>query len=425
MIQKFIFTQPLKYFEIEEKGVKRFFIKGDFSTTDKDLVNDICTENCLKSMVKQIKDGRIKLDFEHESFRGKTELDKEIAKTRLPVAKAIDAKVSGEAAEATWELNPDYKKFDDKGEVTMNSKDVISNIKNEMLDAFSIAYIPTKSKEVERDGETVRLLDDVRLLNVALTGNPINTSAQIHKVFMKSLDAMEQYKVDEKSDPTLQEKVEVKTRDAQGRNTAKPNDEDEDDDEDEEETKKKKYKAYEKDGAHAHTENEPLGLHTHQEIEDRIREEVEFRFDSFNRLSRRISALEDQIGPITQAEEPVGFLAVKDKSHSKETNNYKEVKTMTTEKKDEVTEETTEESKEESKEEPAKEEASVEKPESSEPVSEIKTLLAEQNAKIDAMAEEIKTLKAVKVESVGNSKALMSNKSQKEVKAVAGMGELS
>lgn len=420
MIQKFIFTQPLKYFEIEEKGVKRFFIKGDFSTTDKDLVNDICTKNCLSSMVKQIKDGRIKLDFEHESFRGDTELDKEIAKTRLPVAKAIDAKVSGEAAEATWELNPDYKKFDDKGKVTMDSKDVIKNIKSEMLDSFSIAYIPTKSKEVTKDGETIRLLDDVRLLNIALTGNPINTSAQIHKVFMKSLNAMDQYKVDEKSDPTIKEKVEVKTRDAQGRNTAKPK-EDEDEDEDEEETKKKKYKAYEKDGAHAHTELEPLGIHNHPEIEDRINRSIDF-------LHERISRLQESLPDQTEGSSEV--FAAKDltgtwtfTSHSHENNNYKEVKTMTTEKKDEVTKED-EETTEESKEEPAKEATPTDES-SSEPVSEIKTLLAEQNAKIDSMAEEIKTLKAEKVESVGKSKALMSNKSQTEVKAVAGMGELS
>ncbi|GAG12888.1 unnamed protein product, partial [marine sediment metagenome] len=41
------------------------------------------------------------------------------------------------------------------------------------------------------DGKNARMLDDITLLNVALTGNPVNTSAQIRDIMIKSMDAIE------------------------------------------------------------------------------------------------------------------------------------------------------------------------------------------------------------------------------------------
>ena len=62
MTQEFMFTTPFEV-EIKEGEV---MLDGFISTSDKDLVNDIVTDNCLKSMLTQIRERNIKLDLEHE-----------------------------------------------------------------------------------------------------------------------------------------------------------------------------------------------------------------------------------------------------------------------------------------------------------------------------------------------------------------------
>ncbi|GAH11531.1 unnamed protein product, partial [marine sediment metagenome] len=57
-----------------------------------------------------------------------------------------------------------------------------------------------------------RVLDDCILLNVALTGNPCNTKAQIAQVMTKSMDALEDYKKRKELDPTLENQLVVKNK---------------------------------------------------------------------------------------------------------------------------------------------------------------------------------------------------------------------
>lgn len=311
---QFKFISPIKYFEIEEKGKKRFFIKGDFSNTEKDLVNDICTMNCIESMVKQLKTRSVKLDFEHETLRGDGNLEKEIAKTRIPLGKAIESNVRGNVAEAVWELNEGYKKFNSKGDVVMDIKDIKSNIEDEMLDAFSISYIPIKFSFKMMDGEQIRLLDEVRIITVALTGSAINTTSQIRKVFVKSLSALEEFERERKANPDIEDLIEVKNKSPQERRTRARKEaiaeDEEDDDEDEEKSyhgkKKKVKKSYEKDGAHAHTDLEPLGLHNHPEIENMV------RFNS-DMLNDRISFLSDRLFETVEDSSEPKIMAVKSK----------------------------------------------------------------------------------------------------------------
>lgn len=70
----------------------------------------------------------------------------------------------------------------------MDFDEVRFNIENGYYDAFSIAFIPTKDTTIVKDETKIRLLDDMNLLNVALTGNPINPRASVTEIFMKSLD---------------------------------------------------------------------------------------------------------------------------------------------------------------------------------------------------------------------------------------------
>lgn len=225
------YSDKLSFAEVKGKNGPEYFIKGHISTGDLDLVDDIVTKDCLDDMYSQFDSKNMKLDFEHEAFRGKSKIESEINKTKLPLGKAITRNIDNKGLEVKWQLNPTWQKFDEKGNVTMGFKELWSNITNNYLDAFSIAYIPVSTQVKNIDGKKARLLKNIKLLNVALTGNPVNTSATMTNVMAKSLDYLNK-------------------------------------------------KGYDKDGAHAHTE-ENLGVHNHPEIEKRLD-------DFYNYVDRRI-----------------------------------------------------------------------------------------------------------------------------------------
>ena len=176
-MQQFIFTRP---FEVETKG-DEVFLDGLISTSDRDLVNDVITENCLKSMLEQIRERNVKIDLEHESFKGDTDEQREINKTLIPVGRIIDGLIEQRnKLRVKAKLNRFHRRFEEaKG-----------SIMDKHLDAFSIAFIPKKVHFENKGGETIRLLDDLTLLNVALTGNPVNTYAQIKDIMLKSMDSL-------------------------------------------------------------------------------------------------------------------------------------------------------------------------------------------------------------------------------------------
>lgn len=226
MEPSFIFTTPINI--QPETKANDLFIEAYISTSGQDLVNDIVTENCLKSMLKQIVDRNIKLDFEHESFRGEGNEEIELNKTLNPVGRITGGFIDDRGLMVKAVLNKYHSK----------SKEIFGSVKDKFLDAMSIAFIPTKTKQVTKGSEQVRLLDDVKLLNVALTGNPVNTEAEIVSVFTKSLehcqkgeptkesenagkkekekekedeeDEVKKYKKEKKNNPDLENHLEVK-----------------------------------------------------------------------------------------------------------------------------------------------------------------------------------------------------------------------
>ena len=167
--------------ELKSEG-ENFFVEGYISTSDQDLVNDIVTKNCLLDMAEQMKQRVIKFDVEHESFRGKSNLDMEVNKTIIPVAKIDDFLMDKKGLKVRAMLNPFATRFEE----------VKGSIQGGFLDAFSIAYIPEKSVMQAKGGQEVRMLDKIRLLNVAFTGNPVNTEARMTNVFAKSLEFLEE-----------------------------------------------------------------------------------------------------------------------------------------------------------------------------------------------------------------------------------------
>ena len=175
----FIFTSGKLELKSEDKNV---YVEGYISTYDLDLVNDVVTKDCMLDMGEQMRSRVIKFDVEHEAFRGSTDFEREINKTKVPVAKVEDFLIDKKGMKVKVVLNKHSSRYEE----------VKGSIEDGFLDAFSIAYIPTKTKIIEKEGKTIRLLDKTTLLNVAFTGNPINTSASVTKVFAKSLEFLKE-----------------------------------------------------------------------------------------------------------------------------------------------------------------------------------------------------------------------------------------
>ena len=135
-----IHSEPLAYGEITEKGEKKFCAEGFISTSDRDLVDDIVTDRALDQRLEQMKNRVIKLDFEHDSFRGETEVERQINKAKMALAKAVDfVRIKdGEhnGVKVRWEFNDTWKKFDSKGDVVMDFPDIKKNIERGFYDAF-------------------------------------------------------------------------------------------------------------------------------------------------------------------------------------------------------------------------------------------------------------------------------------------------
>ena len=182
------FTDSVGYQSIEEKGTKKHYITGYISTKDRDLVNDIVTEGGMSDMMNQLIAKNIKLDVEHEAWRLENP-------TIIPIGKIIEAKSDEKGIFIKAELNGSHQRF---GEVW-------SSIKDGFVDAFSIAYQVKDAVHRLVDGVKTRLLNKVELLNVAITGNPVNPECKMVNVFTKSLDDMEELKMTEESTATPEE----------------------------------------------------------------------------------------------------------------------------------------------------------------------------------------------------------------------------
>jgi len=120
MQMKFV-TDSVSWETKETKEGKNYYIEGYISTPTLDQGNDIVTVECLDDMVEQLKNGNIKIDVEHDTWKGKPD---------IAIGKIVDAKRDNYGIKVLVMLNKDHARF----------KEVWNSIKNGFLDAFSIAY---------------------------------------------------------------------------------------------------------------------------------------------------------------------------------------------------------------------------------------------------------------------------------------------
>ena len=391
--QKFIFyakgLEHKSFYDAKAKK-KKFHVSGHVSSEDLDLVNDICTKGCMEDMSSQFKSRSIKLDFDHETIRPDGRQDDEDAKfnlTRLVLGKAISESLDSKGNKVTFDLNPSWKKFDEKGNITMNFQELWENIENGFYDAFSIAYVPVKTASKSVNGVVARLLEKVNLLNVALTGNPINPAATMTAVMAKSLQYMKD-----------KEKGKY-----EGKNMT-----------DDYKHKKLEGKAYEKDGAHAHTENEPLGNHNHPEIERILNDGIDFLHERIDRTNTIINEMRNP-NPNDENSLVAGKADEEDESGDKNKKTYNKKSTgenMAEDKKDEkVAGKSDEESdngqESNSGQEGAKEGKSTEESEVLKQVKSLTGVITDLKSEIDTMKAENAEMKEIlgKARPAGNGAA--------------------
>lgn len=187
-------------FSVKFKAIEGDFVEGYISTTDIDVYQDKVTIECIEDMGLQLSQAVIKMDEEHETFQGDSELDKLINRNKIARAKIVDYEIkdNGNKLWVRAKLNKDHRYYDE----------LKKSIINGFVDSFSIAYIPLKVSYKEVNEGTVRVLERVKLLNVGMTGIPVNENATITntnfvEVATKSLQDM--YFDDEATKSILEE----------------------------------------------------------------------------------------------------------------------------------------------------------------------------------------------------------------------------
>jgi len=172
---------------------KDYFVEGYVATGDLDLGNDIITKACLDDIFRQFEEKTLKLDFEHESLRGKTPLEAEANLSKMPLGRRVTWARDEKGVKIGWKLNPAWKQRDDQKRITMSFKDVWGSIEDKFYDGFSIGYIPTKTETIVlSDGTRARELQKMKMLTSALTGTPMNSGATMTRAFAKSLEFMKE-----------------------------------------------------------------------------------------------------------------------------------------------------------------------------------------------------------------------------------------
>ena len=196
--------EAFRHYVTELKGEEEFFVEGYISTYDLDKVNDVVTKDGMLDIYQQA--DTLKADLEHEAYKPDGEGYGVLGSrdALIPVAKVVDKRLDEVGVWVKAKLNPHVEGF----------KKLWGSIKGGFIDAFSIAFIEPSQTDYSMRGDGARLLNNINLLNVALTGNPVNPHARLTNVVAKSMDkTFKEPKMEEekKEEPKTEEVAEVKT----------------------------------------------------------------------------------------------------------------------------------------------------------------------------------------------------------------------
>lgn len=188
-------TENFVWSEVVLKGEKQRYIEGFITTKDRDSSGDVITDNAQNEIVSYLKSAQvpITMDVDHEDWLDDNgQVLPKPKGGRIPIAKIIEAEKRDNGVWVKAVFNNDSP----IAEPTWKS------IMNKFLHSFSIAFYPLKSiKRVVGDTVT-NLIDSIDLVQVTLTGAPVNK----HATFVPVMKAVAQTMEDKKmSDEQKQE----------------------------------------------------------------------------------------------------------------------------------------------------------------------------------------------------------------------------
>lgn len=176
-----------KLIEVKSSNGKDYFIEGYVSTVDPDFVNDIVDEEGQKATTREISNGDITMDEDHNEWRnpdtGKLYDGK---KNKYPIAKVEQQKLDSRGTWVRAKLNKFHPEFIER---------ILPMIKDGFLHSFSIAYKVKKSINKIIDNVKYRIIQDLAIANIAITGNPVNKNATFNmalKSFPKMVEEKKQ-----------------------------------------------------------------------------------------------------------------------------------------------------------------------------------------------------------------------------------------
>lgn len=191
MLDKKLFSYAVEFepTEIITKGVKKHLIKGYFSTIDEDLSTETVTIDAQKDILAQVKGRTITLDAEHEIFYGSDGKPLPKPSSNIPLGKVIDAELDLDAkygkkgVYGTVELNSDAPRF----------KNIWSSILKGFLHSFSVAFYPIEAVKQKVKGVFKSFVNKLNLINITLTGAPMNPNATFVPVMKSALNSMDSF----------------------------------------------------------------------------------------------------------------------------------------------------------------------------------------------------------------------------------------
>lgn len=186
-----------------ENNEKKYYIEGYVSTIDPDKYNDIVNNKGQNVIFSQLKNSNITMDLDHEEWRSKDGSKVGRKLDKIPVAKIVETKLENKGTWVKALLNDAHPKFEN----------ILKSIKNGFLHAFSIAYNAINPIKKIINGIEYRILEDMNIFNVGITGNPVNSDATF-KVALKSIKMVDENKQKEK--PETKEKTETEKVEEKG-----------------------------------------------------------------------------------------------------------------------------------------------------------------------------------------------------------------
>lgn len=171
-------SNNFNFIEVKSSSGKEYYVEGYVSTTEPDFVNDIVDELGQKSTFDQLNSKSITMDLDHDEWRDPVTGEVyDGKKNKIPVAKVVDQRLDEKGTWVKAKLNKNHPLFKDS---------ILPSIKDGFLHGFSIAYNVIKSIPRKIGDIKYRVIQDLKIANIAITGNPINDGAQFN-LTLKSL----------------------------------------------------------------------------------------------------------------------------------------------------------------------------------------------------------------------------------------------